>query len=73
MNLLDLDLEHQLLDDISVEEAWALVERFSTLMRVSSSVGEREASNYILDRLRSWQVPYQLFEPELYLSIPLSA
>lgn len=77
MNLLqpstDLDIERELLSDISVEEAWALIERFSTLTRVSGSRGEGEAANYILDRLRSWQLPHQLFEPELYLSIPLSA
>jgi N-acetylated-alpha-linked acidic dipeptidase len=69
----DRDMERRLLEAVSVEEAWALVETFSTLVRVSGSEQEREAANYVLGRLQSWQVPHQLYEPELYLSVPVSA
>ena len=70
---IDSSLERSLLGDVSIDEAWALVERFSTVVRVSGTAGERVAADYILDRLCHWHVPHRLFEPELYLSVPLTA
>lgn len=67
------ELEEQLLHDLSPEVPWALVKRFSTLVRESSSDDEREAAQYIADRLRELGVPHHVYEPELFLSVPISA
>ena len=73
MYVVDSALEQELLADVSLDEPWALVERFATLVRISGSQDERTAASYIVERLQSWQAPVQVHEPELYLSIPLSA
>jgi len=65
--------ETTLLQRIRTDEAWALVERFTALERVSGSPGEDEAACYIHDRLASLGVPHQVFRPQLYLSIPREA
>jgi hypothetical protein len=70
---IDPELEGWLVEDVSVDAAWALVEQFSSLVRVSGSEGERQAADHILERLRTWGIPYQRFEPELYVSVPVSA
>ncbi len=67
------DLEARLLQDLSSDVPWALVERFSTLVRESGSEDEREAARYISDRLQEFGVPHQVYEPELFLSVPVSA
>ncbi len=66
-------LEQNLLDHVSIAEPWALVERFSTLARVSGSDEERAGADYISDRLYALGIPHQLYEPEIFLSIPRSA
>ena len=65
--------EEQLLDDLSPDAPWALIERFSSLVRESGSEDEREAARYIADRLRDFGVPHQVHEPELFLSVPVAA
>ncbi|MBI4278419.1 MAG: M28 family peptidase [Armatimonadetes bacterium] len=69
----DADLEARFLGGLSIEAPWALVETFSTLTRESGSEDERKAARYISDRLTEWGVPHQVFEPELYLSLPRTA
>ncbi len=66
-------LEQNLLDHVSIAEPWALVERFSTLARASGSDEERAGADYISDRLYALGIPHQLYEPEIFLSIPRSA
>src|SRR5918999_1254162 len=66
-------LEAELLDAISLDGPWAAVERFSTLVRLSGSPEEREAFDYLIERLRTWGVPHTLHEPECFISIPLEA
>jgi len=66
-------VEQRLLDEISIEEPWALIERFSTLVRESGSEDERTAAQYIADRLQALGVPHTVYQPELYLSVPRSA
>ena len=39
----DTALEQQILDTITLDEPWALVEHFSTLVRLSGSPEEAEA------------------------------
>jgi N-acetylated-alpha-linked acidic dipeptidase len=69
----DPELEGELLESITLEAPWAAVERFSTLVRLSGSEQEREAVDYLIDRLRSWGVPHTLHEPTCFISIPLQA
>lgn len=57
----------------SIDEAWALIERFSTLVRDSGSDDERAAFGAIEARLREWGVPYDLYTPELLISLPRRA
>jgi hypothetical protein len=63
-------LEKQVLSAINGNVAWPLVERFSTLERVSGSPDERQAAAYICEVLDGAGVPYKLHEPVLYLSTP---
>lgn len=67
------DFEARLLEDISPDVAWGLIERFSTLVRESGSRDERQAAGYIADRLKEFGVPHRVYEPELFLSVPVSA
>lgn len=66
-------LENQLLEEVSLEEPWKVVEEFSKLVRVSSSEDERKAATFLVERLHELGIDVKLYEPELYLSIPLSA
>ena len=59
-----------IVDDVSADEPWALVERFAELERVSGSEDERTAAAYVMDRLEQFGVDHALFEPSLYLSTP---
>jgi len=57
----------------SFELGWSLIERFSILVRESGSLEERTAARFITSRLQMLGIPYEMHEPELYLSIPRSA
>jgi hypothetical protein len=56
-----------------LDEAFDLIERFSTLVRDSGSADERAAFGAIEARLRDWGVPYELNTPELLISLPRAA
>ncbi|MGM0420911.1 MAG: M28 family peptidase [Bacillota bacterium] len=62
--------ENEFLDGFSGETAWELIEYFSGLDRESSSEGERKGAEFIVDRLKTAGVPVELYNPELYLSLP---
>ncbi len=62
--------ESELIESVRVQDAWALVEEFSTLVRESGSDDERKAVDGITSRLRAWAVPYRVYEPELFISLP---
>ncbi len=66
-------LESALLDALAPDEPWSLIERFTTLVRESSSEDERTAFKYIADRLRALGIPHETHMPELFLSVPVSA
>jgi len=66
-------LAREVLSKVSDEEPWALLERFSELERVSGSADERAAAEYITDRLESFGVAYERYDPELYISQPHDA
>jgi len=65
--------EQLLLTTAGLDEAWPLVERFATLVRVSGSADEAAAAAYISERLTAHGVPHHTYRPELYLSIPREA
>jgi N-acetylated-alpha-linked acidic dipeptidase len=69
----DRQTEAQFLHALSLDDARAMLERFSGLVRESGSRDEWTAARYIAGRLRAWGVPHTLHEPELYLSVPKSA
>ena len=69
---LENKLEEQVLNEISTEEPWKLIEKFSTLIRESGSTDELEAGRYITARLKYYGVRHRVFEPKLYVSIPKS-
>ena len=67
------EAEKKLLDDINATEPWALVEAFSSVVRLSATPEERKAIDYLLSRMDALEIPYTLYEPELYVSLPVSA
>lgn len=70
----DLDgIEADLYDTIDTEEPWNLVEKFSELERVSGSDDEKKAAEYITSRLDALGIPFNRYDPSLYLSIPHDA
>ena len=67
------NLEEALLEALAPDEPWSMIERFTTLVRESSSEDERTAFNYVADRLSALGVPYTMHKPEQFLSVPISA
>jgi hypothetical protein len=67
------DLESRVVEEISIEEPWALLEEFSDLERVSGSADERKAAAYLTDRLEALGVAHERYDPELYISQPHDA
>ncbi|MFB6206349.1 MAG: M28 family metallopeptidase [Haloglomus sp.] len=65
--------ERTLYDDISSEEPWELIEEFAALTRVSGSEDEKRAAAYITERLDALGVPFERYDPELYISQPHDA
>ena len=61
------------MESLAPDEPWSLIERYTTLVRESSSDDERTAFNYIAERLSALGVPHTMHMPELFLSVPVSA
>ncbi|MFN2203214.1 MAG: M28 family peptidase, partial [Caldilineaceae bacterium] len=66
-------LEDQFLQELALDAPWSLIERFTSLVRESGSEEEREAAQYIAEQLDKFGVPYEVYDPEIYLSVPISA
>ncbi len=66
-------LVETLLSDVSFDLGWSLIQRFSILVRESGSMDERAAAHFIASRLDALEIPNNVYEPELYLSIPRGA
>ncbi|MCZ6916458.1 MAG: M28 family peptidase [Gemmatimonadetes bacterium] len=64
------DVEHALLQDVSVTAGWQLIERFASLARESGMTDELDAADCIAAALDRFGVSYEMFEPDLYLSLP---
>jgi len=67
------DVEQRVVDEISIEEPWSLLEEFAELERLSGSEDERTAASYLTDRLESFGADYNRYDPELYISQPHDA
>jgi N-acetylated-alpha-linked acidic dipeptidase len=67
------DLETIIQSEINEDLLVSVLNRFSTLVRESGSEDERIAFQFLEEILNNNQVPYKLYNPELYLSIPKSA
>jgi hypothetical protein len=65
--------ETAITEAVSLDAPWALVEKFSTLIRDSGSKPERRAVDYIAKQLAKWKVPHTLHEPEVLISLPRKA
>jgi hypothetical protein len=57
------------LNDISLDEPWSLIERFTTLRREHPD-DVRTACDEIVARLRKHDVPVEVHDPEVFLSLP---
>ena len=66
-------LEDALLESLSADEPWSMIERFTSLVRESSSEDERTAFNYLAGRLSALGIPHTMHMPELFLSVPVRA
>ena len=66
------NLEQELLNEVSLDGPWELVETFAKFPRWEPAK-VNQAADMIADRLKASGVPVTLLEPELYLSIPYSA
>ncbi|HYZ61111.1 MAG TPA: M28 family peptidase [Acetobacteraceae bacterium] len=67
-----IDAERRFLDQVSLDLPWGLVEQFSTMPRWRPA-DVNAAADIIAARLERIGVPHEVHEPDLYLSIPLSA
>jgi N-acetylated-alpha-linked acidic dipeptidase len=58
---------------VNLTEPWALVERYTTLVRESGSDDERVAARYLAERLTAFGVPHETLEAEIFISVPKRA
>ena len=66
------EAEQTLLDAVSLDVPWVLVETFATLPRWRPEDVNR-AVDVLVGRLHGLGVPVEVHEPEIFLSIPYSA
>lgn len=65
--------ERLILGELRTDEPNALIDRFSKLVRLSGTAEEREAMNYVMERLTHHGVPFTLHEPVCFISLPVKA
>ena len=61
--------EQQVVNSVSIDEPWKLVETFSKWVREHPTDVNR-AMDHVAERLRAFGVPVTMHEPTLYLSLP---
>jgi hypothetical protein len=64
------ELERTVLQQISLDEPWALLERFSQVTRLTGSEDEAKAVDYITGRLSEWGVSHTVHHPTCLISLP---
>ena len=65
--------EQAILNELSIDAPWALIQAFTHWVRESGSEDERKSADYIRKQLDSFGMPYKLHRPNLYLSVPKTA
>ena len=65
--------EEALLNSLDSDVPWSLIERFTTLVRESGSEDERVAADYIVEQLKQHNVKHQVYNPDLFLSVPVKS
>ncbi|MDQ7839764.1 MAG: M28 family metallopeptidase [bacterium] len=65
--------EQALVEDVSLDEPWPLVEKFNGLVRESGTKQEKRAFDYISKRLKKHCVPHTIHTPTLLISVPRRA
>ena len=63
------DQEQTILNDLTLDEPWSLIERFATFPRERPE-DVNAAMEMVAERLAAFGVPHEIHEPELYLSLP---
>lgn len=66
----DPQLEQRILEQISLDVPWPLIERFSHLVRLSGSPDEMEAVREVTELLTAFGVPHSVFRPTCLISLP---
>jgi N-acetylated-alpha-linked acidic dipeptidase len=65
--------EEQLIQEVTLDEPWALVETYVSLVRESGTKHERRAFDYLSKRLKKLGVPHTIHAPTLLISVPRKA
>jgi len=65
--------EEQLIQEVTLDEPWALVETYAGLVRESGTKHERRAFDYLSKRLKKLGVPHTIHTPTLLISVPRKA
>lgn len=65
--------EQRLLDAVSLDAPWPVIEKFASLVRTSGSAEERQAFDLMMQHLQEWGVKHTLHEPECFISVPRGA
>ncbi len=65
--------EQALIDEVNLDEPWALVEAYTSLVRESGTKPERRSFDYLSKRLKKCGVPHTVHTPTLFISVPRKA
>lgn len=65
--------EQEIVDALSLDEPWKLIETLIGLVRESGTEDERRAAQYVADRLEALGIPHRVYTPTLYISLPRGA
>src|SRR6185312_16176569 len=66
----DTALEQAVLEQVSIDVPWALVEEFSSLVRLSGSADEEKAVRSITGQLAAFGVDHTVHRPVCLISLP---
>ncbi len=67
------ECESAILQNLSMTEPEALLNRFATLVRSSGREDEKTAADYISGRLKHLGILHRVYEPKLYISLPVAS
>jgi hypothetical protein len=65
------EMEQGLLNSISVDEMWQHLEQICSWDRLSGGPGEAAAVDYVVEVLKGYGLPVQVYEFDAYLSNPV--